>query len=397
MMSNSAGTLKWIGDGSEGGKLSSSSSSSSPSAVPSTTGGGSGSSFTTIAFASATHGTPFNIRLDDDDNNNGDDATSTTVVVADSYYYYYEVKVLDLSKESSLGVGLVTGEGFRPGWKTKGCFYNGNITNGSAGLIVGFGKSIKSGDTVGVYQQHEEEEGGDDEAAGRRRRRRRRCNIIFYHNGTCLGAGFSLEGVNDNEKFYPCLHLSGNAEVEYSVPSSPPTVFQREQQEPQKHDDPYNGEWMIVQAFSGPELGELPLPEKSRFKVSLERVDTTPSSSDGDGDGDSGETSAQYGIYVKISNSLRTSFSITGNEMEGSLLFDEIKFTGHCTGTRMRPSPEFQEMEYFIQSALSDDDDGGFKKMIISGEEGQLVMSGPTAEIICSRFVEMFEPVTSLK
>eukprot|EP00581_Thalassiosira_minuscula_P007216 CAMPEP_0183706606 /NCGR_PEP_ID=MMETSP0737-20130205/3372_1 /TAXON_ID=385413 /ORGANISM="Thalassiosira miniscula, Strain CCMP1093" /LENGTH=329 /DNA_ID=CAMNT_0025934053 /DNA_START=61 /DNA_END=1050 /DNA_ORIENTATION=+ len=326
-MTDNSNSLKWIGDGSEGGTLN-------------TTAEGS-----TITFASATQGTPFNIRPD-----NADNAAAEP---------YYEVKVTDFPKGSSLGVGLVTANGFQPGWKTKGYFYNGNITNGSAGLIIGFGKFIKEGDTVGVYHQVVDTSRGQ-------------CNIIFYHNGICLGAGFS--GVHDsNEKLYPCLHLTGSSTVTFSTPQSPAT-FEREQPV-YDHGNPYSGDWAIEQAFAGPELGGLHLSGENKFKVSFERVDSASPPDDG----------VQYHLSVKIDNSFRTSLKITG-KMEA---FDKIELDGRCMATRRMPSPENEELENFIGSALSNP--GGFQKMIITEQE-KLIMSGPTAEIICSRFIETFEP-----
>lgn len=321
-MTDNSSNLKWIGDGSEGGSVDVDETSSS-----------------TITFASATQGTPFNIRLDTNDS-----------FVSDSYY---EIKVVDMYKDASLGVGLVTADRFQPGWKTKGCFYNGNITNGSAGLVIGFGNRIKEGDTVGVFQQRGEQ-----------------CNIVFYHNGRCLGAGFSVD--DNNEKFFPCLHVSGRTTVTYSTPS-PPTVFEREHAN-NDHDDPYSGDWEIEQAFTGPELRELPLPENSTFKVSFEKA---------------GALQDQYRISIKISNSFHTSFKISG-KMEA---FDKIEFTGGCISTRMMPMPGFDEVEQFISSAVRSD--GGFQKMIVS-EDGKLIMSGPTAEMICSRYFETFQPVRSI-
>lgn len=331
------GNPKWIGDSSEGGNLHVTTSAASSS----------------ITFASATQGTPFNMRLDTHGAPMGKS--------------YYEVKVTNMSKGASLGVGLVTADGFQPGWKTKGCFYNGNITNGSAGLIIGFGKFIKEGDVVGVY--HQRSASGDDDTT-------RQCNIIFFHNGRCLGTGFSLDG--NNEKFFPCLHLSGSATVEFSIPPSP-TVYEREQAV-QNDDDPYSGDWVIEQAFVGPELAELPLPAGSRFKVSFEKINTTSST----------EGNVQYQLFIKISNSFHTSFAVTG-KMEA---FDKIEFlTTHCMSTIMMPIPAFAEVEQLIQTAM--DSDGGWRKMIVT-EEGQLIMSGRTAEIICPRYAEIFEPVRSL-
>mmetsp|Transcript_35108 Transcript_35108/g.65058 ORF Transcript_35108/g.65058 Transcript_35108/m.65058 type:complete len:340 (+) Transcript_35108:146-1165(+) len=336
-MTESTNNLKWIGDGSEGGKLDVAEG-EGKSADPNTN--------STITFASATRGTPFNIRLDDD-------ATAS----------YYEVKVTKMSKEAPLGVGLVTADGFQPGWETNGYFYNGNITNGSAGLIIGFGDHIKEGDVVGVYQKRSNI-GEDDNTP--------KCNIIFYLNGRCLGAGFSVD--DNNEKFYPCLHISGNATVSFSIPPSP-TIFEREQKV-NSHGDPYSGDWAIEQAFLGPGLSELPIANRnSRFIVSFEKVDATSSAS-----------AVQYQLAIKICNSFWTSFTIVGKMEE----FDKIELTGHCASTRMMPSPDCGVMEQLVSSALSSD--GGLKKLIVS-ESGQLLMSGPTAELICSRFIETFEPV----
>ena len=327
----------WIGDGSEGGTINVDSEDNS-----------------SITFASATKGTPFNVRLD----------------ANDTASCYYEAHITSLENGSSLAVGLVTESGFLPGWKTRGCFYNGNITNGSAGLIIGFGKYIKEGDVVGVYQQRiSSSDNGDTNNSNRQ------CNIIFYINGRCLGAGFSLADTN-SEKYYPCLHVSGKATVKYSVPPSTPTmVFDREQ-EAGNEGDTYSGDWQIEQAFVGPELGELPLPEGGSrpFKVSLEKVE-----------------SSSYRISVRIGNSISTAFTITGKMDEA---FDQIELAQGCISTRMMPRPELRELEKLVCSAL--DHDGGTRKIIVSGDDGTLILTGPTTEIICSRYEASFEPVTSL-
>ena len=307
-----AGNWTWIGDGSEGGKLSLSSF---------------GATSCTVTCASTTQGTPYNARLDRK---------------CDSYY---EVKVTDLQPGGSLGVGLVTNDGFQPGWKTKGCFFNGNISNGSAGLIIGFGNKIKVGSVVGV----------------RLMRIDGKCEIIFYLDGQCLGTGFSLD--NNSDEFYPCIHVDGSTTVSFSNPAAP-SVFERELS---NHDNPYSGHWSIEQFFVGPELGEI----SASSKVNIQR----------EGDG--------YRLVIKSFNSFSTSFIITGK----AEAFDLIKFTVACISTKMMPPPEFVELEKVIVKALNDD--GGFKKIIVS-DSGRLILSGPTAEVICSRYVQTFEPVTSI-
>ena len=90
-------STKWIGDGSEG--------------TLDVKSSGVGSS--EITLASATQGTPFNARFDCD--------TPVNDIL------YYEVKVTGMNNGTSLAVGFVTADGFQPGWKTRGCLYNGNI------------------------------------------------------------------------------------------------------------------------------------------------------------------------------------------------------------------------------------------------------------------------------
>jgi len=349
---------KWVGDGSKGGTL---------QVVPQEAETLSDINSITINFASATLGTPFNIRLHDDNTK-----TASPIIT------YYTVKITSISKESSLAIGLVKPTDFQPGWKTKGYFYNGhNITDGSSALIIGFGgygSSINVGDVLGVYYGVV----GDDNGIGQRQK-----EVVFYHNGRCLGAGFLVDDVND-ERLYPCLHLSGSTTVSFSIPKSPPNVFQREQKA-FKHDDRFSGDWLIEKAFVGPELGELPVAAESRFRISLERDD-----------GDAVlsplklKNGVRYYVNVKIDNTFRTSFRVTGK----TEAFDVIQMEGHCMSTRMMPRPDHAPMEEIIKSALSSEG-SGVMKMIVS-EQGQLIMSGPTVEMICSPFFETFEPVRSM-
>jgi len=320
------GGSKWIRDGSEGGALDVNTSAST----------------STITFASATQGTPFNVRLE----KNNDPSLKDS---------YYEIRVTDASRGASIGVA---------GWKTRGFFYNGNCSNGSAGLIIGFGKSITVGGVVGVRLMRNDAS--------------RKCSIIFYHNGRCLGAGFCVDDSND--EFYPCLHVSGSTTVSFSIPP-PPSVFERETSA-HNHDGSYSGDWSIEKAFVGPYLVELPLTNASmRQKVSLQKVVAASSEHD-----------TLYQLVIKICNSFRTAFTITGK----TDAFDRIEFSGQCMSTRMMPAPCFTEMERHIASALNGKGgSGGFQKIIIS-DEGWLIMSGPTFEILCSRYAETFEPVSSI-
>lgn len=309
---------KWIGDGSDA------------STLEEVTGD-------TINIASARSGTPFNVRLES----------------GSSSDLYYEVNVVDLPRGSSLGVGLVSQDKFRPGWKTKGYFYNGNVSNGSAGLIMSFGPRIAPGDTVGVLL----------------RRLDGVAEIVFYHNRRCLGAAFS---VKDSSELFPCLHVGGSAKVKVTSGTAP-NIITRENA---SLGDPYSGNWEIKRLFVGPDLGEFPLTDTARFKLTLEKT-----------------KEKQYSLMVKVANTFSTAIEL-GDKLEA---FDSIKFLCGCASTRMMPHPELIELEKLIGKELNggDNESRGLKKMMVSSD-GSLLISGPIMEMSFVRHVEIFKPVTSI-
>jgi hypothetical protein len=135
--------------------------------------------------------------------------------------------------------------------------------------------------------------------------------------------------------------------------------------------DPYSGSWEIKRLFVGPELGEYPLTDTSRFKLTLKK-----------GEG------KQYRLAVKIANTFSTTVEL-GDKMEA---FDSMKFPGHCISTKMMPHPELEELEKLVGKALSDYDHG-LKKMMITSY-GNLLISGPIMEMSYVRYVETFQPIT---
>mmetsp|Transcript_34494 Transcript_34494/g.38504 ORF Transcript_34494/g.38504 Transcript_34494/m.38504 type:complete len:129 (-) Transcript_34494:270-656(-) len=64
--------------------------------------------------------------------------------------YWFTISIDDLgdnnNSNSSISVGAVTVEEFIPGYKIKGMFYSGNLINVSAGLTIGYGPYLQSGD-----------------------------------------------------------------------------------------------------------------------------------------------------------------------------------------------------------------------------------------------------------
>jgi len=299
-----------------------------------------------LTLASASSGTPFTIRLLDKDE------------LSSSSCMYFEMEVMELV-DGNVGVGIVTEQEFLPGWKTKGMFYNGNITNGSAGLIIGFGKHPQTvGDVIGVYVIRSTTD----------------VKTVFYMNGLCLGTGFQL--VNDQNTYYPCLHFSGkhSAVIKYTVSSSLPTTIEREQQHSTNNNN-YDGDWILKKAFVGPELTDFPLPTGNKCILSF-------SSTDEDG-------SYEYNLAIKVGNTIRTRVTVfTKNDNNDDDVFENIQVKPPMS-SMMMPPPELYNLESYLTKSLPT-----LFKMIVS-ENAHLIMTGPTAELICHRYQKTFDALTS--
>ena len=319
---------RWIGDGTDGATLLQVSDDPDEGSAPST-----------ITFGTAKRGTPYNVRLDS--------SASPSPPFSPADALYYEI-TLDEVGSGNLAMGYVTRDNFLPGWKTRGMFYNGNLTNGSAGLRMGFGPFLKAGDTVGSYLIRDNNT----------------VKVVFYLNGRCLGPGFVISA-SCTDVFYPCLHLDGMATVTYFTPKTFPSVVERE---PATFDDPYNGDWLLKKAMTGPELHELPLPEDAKIVL-------------GFGNNDGGGT---YRLSIKVANMFNTSVKI----VEKTEAFDKIE-VGPAMATRMMPPPDLEPVERFMEEGLET-----LYKMIVSGD-GSLILTGPAAEMICERYEKSFDPVTS--
>jgi hypothetical protein len=290
-----------------------------------------------LKIKSTSSGTPFNVLLD---LGHGGETFQNA---------YFEAKIAEL--DGNLSVGVAKLEEFqRGGWGSRGMFYNGNVTNGSAGLIIGFGDSPKQGDTVGVRVSRDEDGG---------------VQVVNYINGRCLGTAFHLQDNKDTTHFLPCFHVSGNATVVYNAPEHLPPVTNRENLQP---GDKYLGDWKLEQAFAGPELGQYPIPENLDVLLSFS----------------AGRQNSTYDLSVKVGNNMNTSLNITGKS-EG---FDTIQVSPDIRSTMMMPPPPVYDMEKFVLQSLPT-----FHKMIFT-PDGLLILTAVAAEFICKRFFKSF-PVLS--
>jgi len=318
-------TMTWIGDNFEHGTFS--------------TQGAS------IKFGTTKRGTLFNIRLNKIDNN--DDGS----MFKGSYYFTINVKEL---KEGSLGIGIVKNDEFNPGWKCRGMFYNGNLTNGSAALLTSFGDFIKCGDDVGILVNRDDG-----------------IELVIYLNGRCLGSAFKINN-DDGKEYYPCLHMDGNATVDFTFineTSKLPTIRHRQGC---NYDDKYSGDWKIKEILSDKELDEYPLNQATNDAViSLDLVKP-----------------CHYNLCIKVGNMLRTNMYIIDHNDP----FDEVEVKA-VMSTMMMPSPEQFELERLLSSSLPTIHKATVSKDKLSNE--QLVLKGPAFELLCERYMKQFSPLNT--
>jgi hypothetical protein len=284
-----------------------------------------------ISIASATRGTPFNLMFDAPVSPNS---------------IFFEISIVELN--GNIAVGVVKKDEFLPGWKTKGMFYNGNVSNGGAALIVGFGDHLKANDKVGVYLQRE--------TSGV-------LQTVFFINEVCLGPAFRLVDVDANQRWYPCIHVSGEAQVAFNVPEYLPETIERQSV---FQLGSYVGDWKLIQLFSGPELIEFPLPEGHVIRLTFQEQGPNT-----------------YRLVTKVGNTMHCQVEIVG-KLEA---FDRIR-VGRVASTLMLPPPELRDVEKLIGESLPT-----LYKMIIS--DNNLIMTGPTIEFIAERYSKSFEPLSN--
>jgi hypothetical protein len=287
-----------------------------------------------VGFASPTRGSPFNIyydmKLDD------------SITTVDGYY---EVVIEKLPPGSSLSVGLVTPEECQSGWKAKGCFYNGNLTNGSAALVTSFGPHLKEKDRVGVRCIRS---GGET------------MDVVHYINGRCLGKGFQLSSAADvsSAPYYPCLHVSGEAEVGFSIPASLPSTTDRGG----SPRDGFAGDWQLSEAvdLNGQAVA---LPDTAII-MKLAKGDAQT-----------------YSLSIKVGNSMNSKISLTsGSASEGDSLVGVGIEVGPFMSTMMMPRPELRAVETYVSKS--------FQQMNIMSlnEDGSLVFEGSGAKAVFRAF-----------
>jgi len=294
-------TLTWVGDGLEGSTLTQ-------------TGND-------LVIASKSTGTPFNVRLD------------TEKAAQD---YYLQVSITSL--KGHLSIGAVKKDEFKSGWKGKGMFYNGNLTNAGAALKTDWGPRFAVGDSLGIRVAH-----GDA------------LEVAFYKNGKSLGTGFKLAG--NTTTYYPCLHISGFCSVSVEIPEQlPSTALQGATA------TGFFGTWKMDKAWDGEKSVAIPDGRPLQLILGKDKV--------------GGLT-----MSCKIGNSLNGQVKVL-EETETSMTVE----TGPFMMTMMMPPPQYRAMENLISMKA-------ITKMDLE-ENTKLTLSGPEMKVECSRLARTPEALT---
>lgn len=266
-------------------------------------------------------------------------------LVAPQLKYFYQVEFLEAaSRSTSLSVGVVRPCELRKGWGTKGLFYNGNLTNGSAALKVGYGPYLKQGDTAIV----EYTESPD------------KYQVKFHINGRCLGIAFEIlkeqTSASPDESFLPCLNCQGELRVR--------TTFHLEQPKNKKcvsEVHPLHGKWSLLKSYEHTSDGRTqiwPLASTTEHDIVSNSAEPRTVTLNLE-PYTSSDVNGCWAMVLKVFNTIRVlKLVYTGDNVHGSnkgydfLLAEPPGSPPGATSTMMMPPPPFDEIERKLSHAL---------------------------------------------
>jgi len=260
---------------------------------------------------------------------------------------YFEIEVKDLQPHSSCKVGVATEHGFAAGYRCKGLFFNGNLTNGSAGLKFGFGKTPSSGMVLGVKLELAED----------------KATVTFYQDGLCLGPGFVSKRMNPQAPIFPVVIAGSNGDrFSIRVLSEVPAAIRGEGSNGRSQEHPAIGDWELKSLMLGPELGHFPLSSKMEGQKVTCRVQ--PAEEKGEG---------FFSFIFKIGNTVR--FGVQSSRDDRLHPLHALKPICPGSSTMMMPPPGMQEVEQKVIQSM----ESIYKWLAAEGQPMLLV--GPTFEM----------------
>lgn len=244
--------------------------------------------------------------------------------------YFYQVNVVEMpSRSSSLSIGVVLPQEFQRGYKNRGMFYNGNLTNCGAALKTSYGPRLKEGDTLILgYSEDAPDQAGVV------------VRLEVYLNGSNLGTAFQVpKNGGPSSSFSPCISIQGDIKVQAKILAVLPDPLP--QTEEQK--DPLEGKWDLVEAYDHDEQQFYPPPDTVDVKpclVSLEK------------DNESGEHLWNVAVHVCNTIMTRKTIQASGGGDTNNNSYYSLQSHGGCRSTLMMPMPPYGQVESAMLASL---------------------------------------------
>lgn len=274
--------------------------------------------------------------------------------------YYFQIDVLEKSSASaSLSVGVVRPSEFHKGYRTKGMFYNGNLTNGGAALRTNYGPRLQQGDVIIVEYQQVLSQGVPSNV---------QVQLSFYLNGVSLGMGFAVSIQDEMPSgtlpfvFIPCFQVKGEVKVATKVATQMPMVATV------STPFPLSGKWILLQAFyeedeegntsTSPSTVPIwPLPnfdaqENNDVELEISLISTGQPEPPG--------TATELALSLKVCNVLRISKTVH-SQIDSGMVEKNSNNTGsiyhmdrggNVAMTRMRAPPPFDVLEMQLSKCM---------------------------------------------
>jgi len=252
---------------------------------------------------------------------------------------YFEVDILEVGDSCFLGVA--TEEGFDQGWKCKGLFFGGNLSNGGGLVRQAFGERFTTGMKIGVLTELEGQN----------------ITVTFYQDDRCLGPAFLSKRLTGKDVFPVVKAGFPGDRFAIRFPGSAPAERKRQ---PKGGGPPHPAEglWVLKRLSVGPELGEFPLADKMEGRAATLKVE--------------GVAPGCFHLSGRVCNNLNVQVAA---EPDKSLApFDKLTLAGPVMSTRMMGPEGVMEVETVVCSAME-----SLQKWIV--RDGELLLVGPTAEM----------------
>lgn len=274
--------------------------------------------------------------------------------------YWFQVQIVELGRSSSMSIGITVPSQFKQGYKNRGMYYNGNLTNGSAALKIAFGPYLQSGDYCTIHITHstnQEVVDGQEEKATTTTT----VTMTVYMNGKKIGKAFEVvldddletrAGADDVRFFYPSIAVHGKVRFRAKVGSDMPDTLSGQAADGSAIVHPLEGTYNIIQAMDGTTGTRSILPvavdgtsrriDQAVMVIAADRSTITA-------------TTAVLRFSVRVVNSIMMSRGCTTKEVDENTRIFELSDDGrgHLPMTLMLAPPPYDDVERELVQAMT--------------------------------------------